>query len=72
VISGFPKSLPTRWFKRVLTHQPQVDETNEREFALGGGHAGIPYAPLVSPEIADQQHVLFKGATTHNDPFAVS
>ena len=32
----------------------------------------LPYAILVSPEIADQQHVLFLRATTHNQPFAVS
>jgi hypothetical protein len=36
-------ALKTRWSKRVPPQQPQVDETNEREFALGGGHAGIPF-----------------------------
>jgi len=26
--------------QKVLPRQPQVDETNERKFALGGGQAG--------------------------------
>jgi hypothetical protein len=43
VISGFLKPLTAGWSKRVFSAGPQVDETNEQEFALGGGHAGIPF-----------------------------
>ena len=47
MISGFPKPLPTGWSKRVSPQQPQVDETNEREFVLGDGQPGKGFEPLV-------------------------
>jgi hypothetical protein len=40
-ISGFPKPLPTHWFKRVLTRQPQVDEINPQEIWVPHGQSGI-------------------------------
>jgi hypothetical protein len=54
----------------------RIESKNSRvyntEIAISFWRKGIPYAPLLSPEIADQQHVLFLRATTHNHPFAVS
>jgi|ERR1700722_13146073 len=60
-------SVKSRRFKRVLTRQPQVDETNEREFAIGGGQPGIPYetprSRLVDREImSDGWLVTFRTA----------
>ena len=66
------KPLLTRWSKRVFPQQPQLNDLTGRELHVRAGQPGIPYAPLVSPEIADQHHVLFLHATTHNQPFAVS
>jgi hypothetical protein len=39
-ISCSPKPLAIQWSKKVFSAEPQVDETNEREFAFGGGQAG--------------------------------
>jgi len=36
-ISGFPKPLSTRWPKRVLPQQPQVNETNAQEIWVRAG-----------------------------------
>jgi hypothetical protein len=36
-------ALKPQWSKKVFSAEPQVDETNEREFAFGGGQAGIPF-----------------------------
>jgi hypothetical protein len=41
-ISGFPKPLPTRWSKRVLTRKPQVSESNDTEMSVRAGQPGIP------------------------------
>jgi len=39
--SGFAKPLPTGWFKRFLTQQSQVDQTNTPEIRELAGQAGI-------------------------------
>lgn len=36
----------------MFSAEPQVDETNEREFAFGGGQAGIPSELRLGYEMA--------------------
>ena len=40
---AFPKPLPARWSKRVLTRQPQVDESNAREIRARGWSVGYTF-----------------------------
>src|ERR1035437_10125243 len=37
------KPSPTRWSKRGLPLQPQVDDSIDREIRVRDGHAGIPF-----------------------------
>jgi hypothetical protein len=74
---AFPEPLLPRWSKRVPPQQPQVDESNEREFAFGGGHAGIPCgtgwnsSPVQHPLLQSGWHCpggARAGLQTSNDP----